>query len=149
FTFWLFEPQTAHFVSSDAFNDANLVLPTFSAKTKEIISEWVGGAGFNGTNYHKVINGQPVWILQESSDKAIGIRTQSYMGDETMEEIVYQDIRMCSEEDPSSSYASEEMNYCSKKVKKRIITAYRVNARSAPTPSAKVISRLKFFEEKL
>ncbi len=139
FTYWLFEPQTAHFVGSEAFNTAGLDLPTFSAKTKEIFSKWTAGAFFHGTNYHKVINGQPVWILQESFD--VGIRTQMYMGDETMEEIVYQDIRMCSEEDPSSSYASEII-YCSKKVKKRIITAYRVNARSAPTRSAKVIKQL-------
>jgi hypothetical protein len=66
--FWLFEPETGNFGRAEAWEDAELVSPSFDTEEEMIVSFHRDGMGMYGTDYYTVLDDVPVLVRSENTE---------------------------------------------------------------------------------
>ncbi|RKZ43685.1 MAG: hypothetical protein DRQ41_04680 [Gammaproteobacteria bacterium] len=144
---WLFEPETAQFVFSEAFSE--IALLEVDAEKQLIKSTWkVNAADHEGTDFYKVIDNKPVLVKREEiyrEENRVKVVVQERVGDEM--KIVSEKIKSESKEPVTEEPVTEKPvteKQAKERVKQRIMIASGVNVRSAPKLNARRLGELSF-----
>lgn len=144
YLYWMFEPQTQHFIFNSAFSDSEMTSPQFDNEKKQVLSTWREGCCRYGTNYYEIVDNKPLLVRQEEQQShpenvtdIIQVIVRERVGD-TMEVVTPPTVEEVTETAVENDF-TEETHF-----KQRIITASGVRVRSVPKLSASVIEELNF-----